>query len=269
LREKKKKKKSSLLAALTMQPVNPEYDHLFKITTVGDKGVGKSTLVRTYCGISIAKAEEERDVYIKKIRFVDRNTILRRKTTFFLCYLAHKKQKKGVLSRVPRDVILLILEHFAAPWVDDSEDANEGLVVKLQIWDIYRIERFRTSITGKSYRGAHCILLCCDLSNTESMQNVKLYMMEVDRYACENVLKIVVGLKSDLEKDEEAAKILIGWCEEWKVDYLEVCALKGIGVDQVFIRAIELIETSLENQYNRQHRQLVIEYKPNKKCVIV
>jgi GTPase SAR1 family protein len=256
-----------------MKSVVPEYDRLFKITIVGDQNVGKSSLNKSYCGVPFEAAAPQ-DFFIKSTRFSDRETILRLKTTFFCCYLTHKKQKEGVLHNVPRDVILLILNLLPAPWADGSEDAKEGLRIKLQIWDCYKNERFRSlSIARGSYRGSHCILVCCDLTDAESMQNVKGYMGEVDRYACEDVIRIVVGLKSDLEKDEEARKILIDWCEEWELDYLEASTVNGIGVDQVFLRAMDLIETLLvkKNQEEPKWQNIVLSpsQPKNKKCVIV
>jgi GTPase SAR1 family protein len=271
-RERKKKEKENKgRASLVMNSVVPEYDRLFKITIVGGEGVGKTTLVKSYCGIPFEA--EFRDFYIKKAqRFSDRQTILRLKTTFFCCYARHKREKEGVLSNVPRDVILLILNLLSAAWADDSEDAKEGLRVKLQIWDMYRNERFRSlSITRSSYRGAHCILVCCNLSDAESMQMVKGFMGEIDRYAYDYVVKIVVGLKSDLEKDEEARKILIDWCEEWELDYLEASAVNGIGVDQVFLRAMGLIEALHEKRNREEQKNIVLSpsQPKNKKCVIV
>ncbi|TKR60876.1 hypothetical protein L596_028058 [Steinernema carpocapsae] len=61
----------------------------------------------------------------------------------------------------------------------------EDKVIKLQIWDTAGQERFRT-ITSSYYRGAHGIIV-------ESFNNVKQWLQEIDRYACENVNKLLVG----------------------------------------------------------------------------
>ena len=81
--------------------------------------------------------------------------------------------------------------------------------MKLQIWDTAGQERFRT-ITSSYYRGAHGIIVVYDVTDAESFNNVKQWLNEIDRYANENVNKLLVGNKSDLTAkravDYETAK---------------------------------------------------------------
>ncbi|CAG8494710.1 13971_t:CDS:2 [Funneliformis mosseae] len=73
----------------------------------------------------------------------------------------------------------------------------EGKTVKLQIWDTAGQERFRT-ITSSYYRGAHGIIVVYDVTDQDTFTNVKQWLQEIDRYACEGVNKLLVGNKSDL-----------------------------------------------------------------------
>jgi Ras-related protein Rab-1A len=70
----------------------------------------------------------------------------------------------------------------------------DGKCIKLQIWDTAGQERFRT-ISSTYYRGAHGIIVVYDITNRESFNNVKRWLKEIDKYARENVNKLLVGNK--------------------------------------------------------------------------
>jgi Ras-related protein Rab-1A len=84
-------------------------------------------------------------------------------------------------------------------------------VLLIPQWDTAGQERFRT-ITSSYYRGAHGIIVVYDCTDQESFNNVKQWLQEIDRYACENVNKLLVGNKCDLTTkkvvDYNAAKVI-------------------------------------------------------------
>ena len=69
-------------------------------------------------------------------------------------------------------------------------------ILKLQIWDTAGQERFRT-ITSVYYRGANGIILCYDVTNSESFDHIVDWINEVNKYAPEKVCMLLVGNKSD------------------------------------------------------------------------
>lgn len=110
----------------------------------------------------------------------------------------------------------------------------DGIVVKLQIWN-------PTRVPNAYYRGAHCILMVCDVTNRESFDNLKVYLNGIDRYATEGVPKMVVGNKSDLgDRRQVDSTTAAEFCSGVAVPYLEMSAKSGENVQQAFETATRL-----------------------------
>ncbi|XP_036182459.1 ras-related protein Rab-1B [Myotis myotis] len=111
----------------------------------------------------------------------------------------------------------------------------DGKTIKLQIWDTAGQERFRT-ITSSYYRGAHGIIVVYDVTDQESYANVKQWLQEIDRYASENVNKLLVGNKSDLTTkkvvDNTTAK---EFADSLGIPFLETSAKNATNVEQAFM----------------------------------
>merc|ERR1712036_34651 len=103
------------------------------------------------------------------------------------------------------------------------------------IWDTAGQERFRT-ITSSYYRGAHGIIVVYDVTDQESFNNVKQWLQEIDRYACENVNKLLVGNKCDLTTkkvvDYTTAK---EYADQLGIPFLETSAKNATNVEQAFM----------------------------------
>eukprot|EP01067_Filipodium_phascolosomae_P009022 Filipodium_phascolosomae@DN7946_c0_g1_i1.p1 len=110
----------------------------------------------------------------------------------------------------------------------------DAKTVKLQIWDTAGQERFRT-ITSSYYRGAHGIIIVYDVTDKDSFQNVKNWINEIDKYATENVNKLLVGNKCDLK-----AKKVVSYDEgkeladQLGIRFLETSAKNAHNVEQAF-----------------------------------
>ena len=77
--------------------------------------------------------------------------------------------------------------------------------VKMQIWDTAGQERFR-NVVSTYFRGSNGILLIYDITNKDSFKNLESWLIEIEKSASENVLKILIGNKSDLEDEREISK---------------------------------------------------------------
>ncbi len=78
----------------------------------------------------------------------------------------------------------------------------------MQIWDTAGQERFRT-ITTAYYRGAMGILLVYDITDESSFANVRNWMRQIDQSAAENVNRILIGNKCDMEEQRVNPFIII------------------------------------------------------------
>lgn len=111
----------------------------------------------------------------------------------------------------------------------------DGKTIKLQIWDTAGQERFRT-ITSSYYRGAHGIIVVYDVTDQESFNNVRQWLQEIDRYASENVNKLLVGNKCDLTTkkvvDYTTAK---EYADQLSIPFLETSAKNATNVEQAFM----------------------------------
>ena len=74
--------------------------------------------------------------------------------------------------------------------------------IKMQIWDTTGQERFRNVISSY-FRGSHGILLIYDITNRDSFKNLENWLIEIEKNASQNVLKILIGNKNDLVNDRE------------------------------------------------------------------
>jgi len=111
----------------------------------------------------------------------------------------------------------------------------DGKTIKLQIWDTAGQERFRT-ITSSYYRGAHGIIVVYDTTDSDTFEHVKTWLHEIDRYASENVNKLLVGNKSDLtskrQVETEAAK---EFASSVTIPFLETSAKNATNVEDAFM----------------------------------
>lgn len=123
----------------------------------------------------------------------------------------------------------------------------EGKVVKLQIWDTAGQERFR-AIVASYYRNASGIMLCYDITDPTSAQNVKSWLIEIEKHAPVDVRIVLCGTKFDLQNDPFQSEN-IRLSQEIIVDILacypdvkhhcQTSAKTGEGVEDAFLKMVD------------------------------
>jgi len=122
----------------------------------------------------------------------------------------------------------------------------EGVSIKLQI-DTEGQETFRM-ITSSYYRGAHGIIVVYDVTNQDSFKNVRNWIREIDRYASENVRKILVGNKSDLTNERQVSTDKArAFSEQCKLDFFETSAKNSLNVEEAIFKLALKIKSQLED----------------------
>ena len=113
-------------------------------------------------------------------------------------------------------------------------EMNERLI-KMQIWDTAGHEKFRT-ITTSYYKSAHAIIVLYDITDETSFEHIKNWMIDIDKFAKQGVLKVLVGNNKDLEENrkvnKEAGESL---ANKYGIKFFEVSAKDNINIDELFL----------------------------------
>lgn len=105
---------------------------------------------------------------------------------------------------------------------------------KMQIWDTAGQERFK-NITQTYYKGAAGIVMVYSITDHTSFTNIERWMQQIDTHAPENVSRVLVATKKDLES-ERAVTFQEGkdLADRYGIQFLEVSAKEGLQVKESF-----------------------------------
>jgi small GTP-binding protein len=112
--------------------------------------------------------------------------------------------------------------------------------IKLQLWDTASQERFRC-ITTSYYRNSHLIIVCFDLTDSHSFNELDFWIEDAYKHLSEPIQMAICGTKSDL-----GIKRVISYAEgksyaDYKnLPYFEISSKDNVGIDFMF-------ETLLKN----------------------
>lgn len=117
----------------------------------------------------------------------------------------------------------------------------QGKKIKLQIWDTAGQERFHT-ITTSYYRGAMGIMLVYDITHAKTFDNIAKWLRNIDEHANEDVEKMLLGNKCDMESKRMVSKEKgDAIAREHGIRFLETSAKANINIDRAFMDLAEAI----------------------------
>lgn len=148
---------------------------------------------------------------------------------------------------------------------------NDGSPVKIRVWDTAGQERFRT-ITSSYYRGAHGAALVFDITETHTFERLECWVRELQRFAPEYCVKVVVGNKSDCSSERKVSILSAKeFASKEGLVYMETSAKNNINVDEAFLEIAEQIRAKwsdietkdAEDKRLRRSKQIMHEYDYN------
>ena len=106
--------------------------------------------------------------------------------------------------------------------------------IKMQIWDTAGQERFK-NIISSYYRGAQGILLVYDVTDKDSFKNLSNWLIEIEKNASKNILRVLIGNKCDLE-DKRVISYAQGkeFADTYGLKFIETSAKKNKNVKEAF-----------------------------------
>jgi len=122
-------------------------------------------------------------------------------------------------------------------------DTPQGKV-KAQIWDTAGQERFARVLLPTYFRKAKGVILVYDITNAKSFESLsERWMAQLnDHAASDELAKLLVGNKSDLEPNREVPREKAEkFCEEFGMELLETSAKSGANVLQAFEKLIGIV----------------------------
>ena len=135
----------------------------------------------------------------------------------------------------------------------------DGKKIKMQIWDTAGQERFK-NIIASYYRGAHGILLLYDVTDRESFKNLSNWLIEIEKNANKNILKVLIVNKTDLEE-----KRIISYnqgkefADTYGLKYVETSAKKNLNVTEAFeTLGREIMAANADKKITRQKQNKTI-----------
>lgn len=133
----------------------------------------------------------------------DKSSILRKYKIVFL-----GDQGVGKTSLITRFMYDTFDEQYAATigidFLSKTMYLEDNKTIRLQLWDTAGQERFR-SLIPSYIRDSNVAIICYDITNKKSFENLEKWINEVKLERGEDVIIVIVGNKSDLNNKRQVS----------------------------------------------------------------
>ena len=122
-------------------------------------------------------------------------------------------------------------------------------IYRIQIWDTAGQENFR-SITRAYYKNSVCAMVVYDITRRESFDHIVNWIEDVHNQSPKTITIVLIGNKIDLE-DQRAVSYDEGndFAIKNGIIFTETSAKSGEGVDEIFKKSAEEIESKMKQNY--------------------
>ncbi|GKV28484.1 hypothetical protein SLEP1_g37534 [Rubroshorea leprosula] len=113
--------------------------------------------------------------------------------------------------------------------------------------------------TAAYYRGAMGILLVYDVTDESSFNNIRNWIRNIEQHASDNVNKILVGNKADMDESKRAVPTSKGQAlaDEYGIKFFETSAKTNMNVEEVFFSIARDIKQRLAESDNKVESQAI------------
>ncbi|XP_026657577.1 ras-related protein RABE1c-like isoform X3 [Phoenix dactylifera] len=109
------------------------------------------------------------------------------------------------------------------------------------------------------------ILLVYDVTDESSFNNIRNWIRQIEQHASDNVNKILVGNKADMDENKRAVSTSQGQmlADEYGIKFFETSAKTNFNVEQVFFSIARDIKQRLAESDSKSEPQTIKISKPD------
>nr|XP_057920795.1 rho-related GTP-binding protein RhoF isoform X1 [Doryrhamphus excisus]XP_057920796.1 rho-related GTP-binding protein RhoF isoform X1 [Doryrhamphus excisus]XP_057920797.1 rho-related GTP-binding protein RhoF isoform X1 [Doryrhamphus excisus] len=148
-----------------------------------------------------------------------------------------------------------------------------GKEVKVNLYDTAGQEDY-DRLRPLSYQEAHLILVCFDVTNPTSFDNVTIKWNPEVKHFCPNIPVILIGCKTDLRKDKESIRRLKA-INQSPITYTQGLATQQGMKAELYLECSAKYQENVEDVFREAAKKALafqrkhMDYKRKRKCVIL